>query len=73
MGIESGLSMASSGENSTRGGLTPTKLLKKPFEKAIKELTGDETTASIGDGKELELKRKGIDFKSFKANRSISS
>jgi hypothetical protein len=73
MGIESGLSMASSGENSTRGGLTPTKLLKKPFEKAIKELTGDETTASIGDGKELELKRKGIDLKSFKANRSISS
>ena len=73
MGIESGLSMASSGENSTRGGLTPTKLLKKPFEKAIKELTGDETTASIGDVKELELKRKGIDLKSFKANRSISS
>jgi hypothetical protein len=36
-------------------------------------LTGDETTASIGDGKELELKRKGIDLKSFKANRSISS
>jgi hypothetical protein len=72
-GIESGLSMASSGENSTRSGLTPTKLLKKPFEKAIKELTGDETTASIGDGKELELKRKGIDLKSFKANRSISS
>ena len=73
MGIEPGLSMASSGENSTRGGLTPTKLLKKPFEKAIKELTGDETTASIGDEKELELKRKGIDLKSFKANRSISS
>jgi len=72
-GIEPGLSMASSGENSTRGGLTPTKLLKKPFEKPIKELTGDETTASIGDGKELELKRKGIDLKSFKANRSISS
>jgi hypothetical protein len=72
-GIESGLSMASSGENSTRSGLTPTKLLKKPFEKAIKELTGDETTASIGDEKELELKRKGIDLKSFKANRSISS
>jgi len=73
MGIEPGLSMASSGENSTRGGLTPIKLLKKPFEKAIKELTGDETTASIGDEKELELKRKGIDLKSFKANRSISS
>jgi hypothetical protein len=73
MGTEPGLSMASSGENSTRGGLTPIKLLKKPFEKAIKELTGDETTASIGDEKELELKRKGIDLKSFKANRSISS
>jgi len=67
-GIEPGLSMAASGENGTRG-VTKTKLLKKPFE----EMTGDETGASIGDQKELEFKRKGINLKSFKANRSISS
>ena len=67
-GIEPGLSMAASGENGTRG-VTKSKLLKKPFE----EMTGDETGASIGDQKELEFKRKGINLKSFKANRSISS
>jgi cytidyltransferase-like protein len=67
-GIEPGLSMAASGENGTRG-VTKTKLLKKPFE----EMTGDETGASIGDQKELQLKRQGINLKSFKANRSISS
>jgi len=70
-GIEPGLSMASSGENSTRGGLTTTKLLKKPFERPIKELTGDETTMSIGDKKEDELKKVGINLQSFKAKRPI--
>jgi hypothetical protein len=70
-GIESGLSMASAGENSTRGGLTTTKLLKKPFEKSIKELTGDETTMSIGDKKEDELKKVGINLQSFKAKKFI--
>ena len=70
-GIEPGLSMASSGENSTRGGLTTTKLLKKPFERPIKELTGDETTMSIGDKKEDELKKVGINLQSFKAKKFV--
>ena len=58
---ESGLSMATSGENMGRGALR-TKIVKKPLE----ELTGDETTASIGDQKEDELKKKGISLTSFK-------
>jgi hypothetical protein len=70
-GIEPGLSMASSGENSTRGGLTTTKLLKKPFERPIKELTGDETTMSIGAKKEDELKKVGINLQSFKAKKFV--
>ena len=70
-GIEPGLSMASAGENSTRGGLTTTKLLKKPFEKSIKELTGDETTMSIGDKKEDELKKVGINLQSFKSKKFV--
>ena len=65
-GIEPGLSMAASGENMLRG-LTKTKLIKKPLE----ELTGDETTMSIGDQKELELKRKGINLSSFKAKKFL--
>ena len=35
--------------------------------KVVSELTGDETTASIGDQKEDELKKKGISLQSFKA------
>jgi len=63
--------MASAGENSARGGLTTTKQLKKPFEKPIKELTGDETTMSIGDKKEDELKKVGINLQSFKAKKFV--
>ena len=37
----------------------------------IKELTGDETGASIGDQKEGELKRVGINLKNFKAKKFI--
>lgn len=68
-GIEPGLSMAGAGEslgrdmgeiNDKSGKVTPLK--KKP----IKELTGDETGASIGDQKEDELKKKGISLTSFK-------
>ena len=59
--------MAASGENLGRGGLTRTKLLKKPLE----ELTGDETGASIGDQKEGELKRIGINLKTFKAKKFV--
>lgn len=64
---ESGLSMAASGENLGRTGLTRTKLLKKPLE----ELTGDETTMSIGDQKEDELRKVGINIKTFKAKKPI--
>jgi len=65
-GIEPGLSMSASGENLSRGVLK-TKLLKKPLE----ELTGDTTTASIGDKKEDELKKVGISLQSFKSKRPI--
>ena len=65
-GIETGLSMASSGENLGRD-TTRTKLLKKPLE----ELTGDETTMSIGDQKEDELKKVGINLKTFKAKKFV--
>ncbi len=66
-GIEPGLSMAASGENLGRSGLIRIKPLKKPLE----ELTGDETTMSIGDQKELELKRKGINLATFKARKFV--
>jgi hypothetical protein len=65
-GIEPGVSMASSGENFGRG-VTKTKLLKKPFE----EMTGDETGVSIGDQKELQLKRKGIDLSTFRSKKFV--
>jgi hypothetical protein len=65
-GIEPGLSMASSGENMSRG-LTRTKLLKKPLE----ELTGDETTMSTGDKIEDDLKKVGINLKTFKAKKFV--
>jgi hypothetical protein len=61
-GIEPGLSMAQSGENFSRP--AGEKLNKKG--KVVTELTGDETTASIGDQKEDELKKKGISLMSFK-------
>ena len=61
-GIEPGLSMAQSGENFSRP--AGEKLNKKG--RVVTELTGDETTASIGDQKEDELKKKGISLMSFK-------
>jgi hypothetical protein len=61
-GIEPGLSMAQSGENFSRP--AGEKLNKKG--RVVTELTGDETTASIGDQKEDELKKKGIDLLSFR-------
>lgn len=71
-GIEPGLSMAASGENMGRNVDKTKKPLRKPLETALKELTGDESTInSIGAEKELELKRKGISLKSFKAKRPI--
>jgi len=61
-GIEPGLSMAQSGENFSRP--AGEKLTKKG--RVVTELTGDETTASIGDQKEDELKKKGISLLSFR-------
>ena len=63
---ESGLSMATSGENMGRDS-TKVKILKRPLE----ELTGDETGASIGDQKEDELKKKGISITSFKKRNYV--
>ena len=59
MGIEPGISMAASGEN----------LRSTIRKKRIEELTGDETTLSNSAQVEDELKRKGINLKTFKASR----
>ena len=48
-----------------------TKVNKLSEASVIKELTGDETGASIGDQKEGELKRVGINLKTFKAKKFI--
>ena len=48
-------------------GIEPGMSMKKPVE----ELTGDETTLSIGDQKEDELKKKGINLSTFKAKKAI--
>jgi len=68
-GIETGMSMAAGGESGSRD--MGEKLSKKgkaiPFTKdSLKEMGGDETTASIGDQKEDELKKQGISLISFK-------
>ena len=75
-GIEPGLSMASSGENFSRGidrdmATDGKKYNRDSKKKIIKELTGDETTMSIGDKKEDELKKVGISLKTFKAKKFI--
>ena len=67
MGIEPGMAM--SGWNQEiigKDGKAKPKMKDK-----LSELTGDETTASIGDQKEGELKRKGINLTTFKAKRPI--
>ena len=65
-GIEPGLSMATSGENMVRGSIR-----NKPLKKPLEELTGDETTASIGDQKEDELRKKGISLTTFKKRNYV--
>jgi len=64
MGIEPGLSMAQSGESLGRG--SGDNYDKKGKLKPFKEMQGDETTASIGDQKEDELKKVGINLSSFR-------
>jgi hypothetical protein len=62
MGIEPGMAM--SGWNQEiigKDGKAKPKMKDK-----LSELTGDETTASIGDQKEDELKKQGISLASFK-------
>lgn len=69
-GIEPGLSMASSGENLSRG---VDKKNKKEYESNINELSGDESTASISSQKEDELKKKNITLSTFKSNKAIGA
>jgi hypothetical protein len=73
-GIEPGISMAGAGESPARD--MGEKLSKKGkatqvVPKNISELTGDETTASIGDQKEDELKKKGISLLTFKKRNYV--
>jgi hypothetical protein len=62
MGIEPGMSMAAGGESIGRD--MGEKIKKRKI--SVTEMQGDETTASIGDKKEDELKKKGIDLLSFR-------
>jgi hypothetical protein len=61
-GIEPGLSMAGAGESIGRD--MGEKIKKRKID--VTEMQGDETTASIGDQKEDELKKKGINLTSFR-------
>jgi len=73
-GIEPGLSMAASGENLGRPSGEKINFKKLGRANVIETIgAGGEDATSNSDNNELELKRKGIDLKSFKANRSISS
>jgi hypothetical protein len=68
-GIEPGLSMAGAGEGIGRD--MGEKIKKRSHKVTVVELTGDETTASIGDQKEDELKKKGISLLTFKKRNYI--
>lgn len=63
-GIEPGISMAGAGEGIGRD--MGEKNNKKGKVTVVKEMGGDETTASIGDQKEDELKKQGISLSTFK-------
>ena len=68
-GIEPGLSMATAGENLTRGSTIKNKQIKKPFEETIG--AGGEDATSMSDFNDNVLKQKGINIKTFKAKRPI--
>ena len=68
-GIEPGLSMATAGENLTRGSTVKNKQIKKPFEEMIG--AGGEDATSMSDFNDNVLKQKGINIKTFKAKRPI--
>ena len=73
-GIEPGLSMATSGENLGRSSGEKISLKKLGRANVIETIgAGGEDATSSSDQKELELKKQGINLKTFKANRSISS
>ena len=73
-GIEPGLSMATSGENLGRPSGEKISLKKLGRANVIETIgAGGEDATSTSDQKELELKKQGINLKTFKANRSISS
>jgi hypothetical protein len=73
-GIETGLSMATSGENLGRPSGEKISLKKRGRAGIIETIgAGGEDATSNSDERELEMKRKGVNLKSFKANRSISS
>jgi len=74
-GIETGLSMAASGENLARPSGEKINLKRRGKASIMDETigAGGEDATSNSDERELEFKRKGINLKSFKANRSISS
>jgi len=73
-GIEPGLSMATSGENLGRPSGEKISLKKRGRAGIIETIgAGGEDATSNSDNNELQLKRQGINLKSFKANRSISS
>jgi hypothetical protein len=59
-GIEPGMSMAAGGESIGRD------MGEKIKKRKVTEMQGDETTASIGDQKEDELKKKGISLYSLR-------
>ena len=61
-GIEPGMSMAAGGESIGRD--MGEKIKKRKVD--VTEMQGDETTASIGDQKEDELKKKGISLYSLR-------
>ena len=71
-GIEPGISMAGAGESPARDmGEKLSKKGKATQVMPIKELTGDETGASIGNQKEDELKKKGVSLTSFKKRNFV--
>jgi hypothetical protein len=73
-GIEPGLSMAASGENLGRPSGEKISLKKRGRAGIIETIgAGGEDATSNSDNNELELKKQGINLKTFKANRSISS
>lgn len=70
-GIEPGLSMAGAGESIGRDMGEKIRKGKLGQASPIAELTGDSTGLSIGDQKEDELKKKGINLSSFKAKNYL--